>query len=449
MTSSLATERRDRGSALIRGIGAGVLARLVAIASPLLMVPLALGYMGSEVYALWTAALSLTAMAVFADLGLGQGLMTLLAPKIVAGDVRGAQRIVACSYSLLLGMACGGILALSLIPHFVSIPELLGFPGGRVQAAVVLLCLGAFFLNVPLSLIMRLQYAVQTVAAAHIWQATGSILALVFATLAVLADSGQVAVVAGALAGPLVANLGASAIFFKRRPELRPALVVPTGDEVRELLGLGIGFLALNVVMAVALNVDVLMVSHLGTATAVISFGLALRLFSQLGSLVSLVNAPLWPANAEALARGDWQWVSRVTQRMTLLSTLASALAGFVLVLAGGQLFEAWAGSDLEITRTLLVGAALYWTLVAALSPRFMVQNSVGVLLPQLSGWTSFLVVSVPLKFWVLSSATFQDLTLVSFAVALVTVLPGCLWGYSRTRARYSHTPENAKESAA
>jgi hypothetical protein len=64
-----------------------------------------------------------------------------------------------------------------------------------------------------------------------------------------------------------------------------------------------------------------------------------------------------------------------------------------------------------------------------------MVQNSVGVLIPQLLGWSAFLMLAVPLKFWVLSERGMQELTLVSFTVAIFTVLPGCLWGYKRTRS--------------
>jgi O-antigen/teichoic acid export membrane protein len=182
--------------------------------------------------------------------------------------------------------------------------------------------------------------------------------------------------------------------------------------------------------MAAAVNLDGLMVSHTQTALAVVSFGLALRIFSQLGSLVSMVNAPLWPANSEAIAQGDWTWVKRTTNRMTLVSLCAIGSSSAALVLAGPGIFELWAGKNLELDRTLLAGAALYWALVATLSPRFMVQNSAGVLRYQLVGWVAYLVVSVPLKFWLLEQDRMQLLMAASFIVALVTVLPGCLTGY-------------------
>jgi O-antigen/teichoic acid export membrane protein len=40
------------------------------------------------------------------------------------------------------------------------------------------------------------------------------------------------------------------------------------------------------------------------------------RLYLALGLCVTLVNLPLWPANAEALARGEVTWVRRSTRRM-------------------------------------------------------------------------------------------------------------------------------------
>lgn len=434
-TNSTATEiRRARSRRILRGIGTGFIARLVAIASPLLLVPIALSYVGTDAYAAWTAALSLTSMAVFADLGLGQALLTSLTPLVVKREMAQARRLVAVTYCCLAFVALAGVSLLSLLGQVGDPATWVGASASPELNLVVLLCLGAFILNVPASLVTRVQYATRRVAQAHLWQAAGAVSALLLAWASILLDLGVVWVVTAALGGPILMNLVASVWLFRREPELRPFLVRPTRNELAALSRLGGGFLALNVVMAAAVNLDVLMVSHMSTALAVVSFGLAVRIFSQLGSLVSMVNAPLWPANAEAIAEGDWPWVERTTNRMTIASLGAAGISSAALVVAGPGVFDLWAGKNLELSRTLLVGAALYWTLIATLSPRFMVQNSVGVLRPQLAGWTAYLVLSAPLKFWLLGQGMMQLLMAASFVVALATVLPGCLVGYRASR---------------
>lgn len=420
-----------RGRVLRRGIGAGVLARLIGMSSPLVMVPLALGHIGADAYALWSAALSLTAMAVFADLGLGQGLMTKLTPLLI-GAPNEARRLVSAAYSLLACVSVVGLVALLGAIRFVDVPRFLGYSSGGESDLIVTLCVGAFIINIPISLIVRVQFAAQAIAVANMWQAAGSLMALVFAGVGVATGGSPAVVIGGALVGPILANLLASVTFYRMRPLLAPRLVIPRRHEMASLFSLGVGFLALNVVMSVAVNLDVLIIGRYDGVLAVVSFTLALRIFMQVGSLVAMVNAPLWPLNAEAIARGDLDWVRRNTRHMTLISLALSSVVGLVLVVMGNWLFEVWAGETLGVTRWLLLGLAIYWTVVAGLSPRFMVQNSVGVLLPQFVGWASFLALCTPTKIYVLTAHGYEWITLVSAFVVLITVLPGCVWGYRR-----------------
>lgn len=426
----------SRRQTLVRGIGTGFIARIVTAVSPLLMVPLALGYMGQESYAIWTAAISLTALAIFADLGLGQGLMTLLTPRIVKAEWPEARRLVSSAYSTLTVVAVMALVGISLTIHRLNWSALLGFPPNPTHDWIVVACLSGFIINIPLSLVVRVQYATQRVALANAWQATGPLLSIGSAVVAVVNDWGSLMVVVGALVGPIIANCTASVHFFSRHPHLRPTLVIPSRLELASLLGLGAGYLLLNVTMAAAVNVDVILVSRSSDAAAVVAFGLALRVFSQLGALVSMANAPLWPVNAEAIARGDWQWVRKMTRKMTTISLAVVAIPSIVLILAGPALFTLWTGQDIEISRVLLGGAALYWLLVAGLSPLFMVQNSVGRLMPQLVGWILFLLLSLPLKLYLLSTVGWNWIALSSFAVATVTLLPGALWGYRTAQSK-------------
>ena len=53
-----------------------VIARVISMAGPLITVPLALRYLGHERYGLWMTVTAMVGMFTFADLGLGNGLMT-------------------------------------------------------------------------------------------------------------------------------------------------------------------------------------------------------------------------------------------------------------------------------------------------------------------------------------------------------------------------------------
>jgi O-antigen/teichoic acid export membrane protein len=147
------------------------------------------------------------------------------------------------------------------------------------------------------------------------------------------------------------------------------------------------------------------------------------------------VNLPLWPANGEALARGDVAWVRTVTRRMTLASGCAVLLPAVVLVLAGDLVLDVWVGASVDASPWLLAGLACWWVLLATASPRFMVQNAAGMVRPQLAGWVAFLVVSLPVKWVAAQHLGVAGVVFAAAAVYLVTVWPAAHRGYRRSIA--------------
>jgi O-antigen/teichoic acid export membrane protein len=404
------------------------------------MIPLTLNYMGNETYGLWMAVTALTGMAAFADLGLGNGLMTKLAPCYAHDDHRTARTHISNAYAV-VGLVAVLLLVVligtaGIVPWQSMLNSGASDPDRANASLVAVTCLAAFIANIPLSLVMRVQYAYQMVGQANIWQTTGSLWSIPLVAGAVHWDLGIGVVVATAVAGPLLANIANSVWLYARRlPELAPRVGEVDRRQARQLLGLGGQFLVLTIVMSIATNADQLVAAHTLGLAAVTTYSVPARLFGQLGILVSLVNLPLWPANGEALAKGDTRWVRTITRRMMVASAVAVALPGLAFVLLGDAFLSAWLGSDLGASPALMSGLALWWAMLASISPYFMVQNSVGVLMPQLAGWTLYLVVSVPLK---IVAAPVFGLGGIVFAGVIpyaLLVVPAAIWGY-RTALR-------------
>ena len=78
----------------------------------------------------------------------------------------------------------------------------------------------------------------------------------------------------------------------------------------------------------------------------------------------SLIFPALWPAYAEANARGDYGWVRR-TFRFTMQATLALDLAaGMIFVATGKPLVRWWAGEAATPSTALLAAMAL-WAIIS------------------------------------------------------------------------------------
>ncbi|MFI6256836.1 lipopolysaccharide biosynthesis protein [Micromonospora zamorensis] len=440
---SPATSRQRR---LLTGIAATIVCRGVGVVTPIVLLPVTLADLGPDLYGLWAAVGALTAMAAFADLGLGNGLMTKLAPCYAAGDAVRARRYISSAYLLLTGITVATLLVLWSVSPLVPWSVIFNVPDeaiGRHAGPIALTCLTVFLINIPLSLVVRVQFAYQQVAQSNLWQASGALLALPLVLTAVHLDLPPAAVVAATVLGPVLTNLLNSWwVYGRRLRQLRPGLRVVDRDATREVLGLGALFLVLTIVMSVASNIDALVIAHVRELSEVTDFAVAARLFAQLGVLISLVNVPLWPANGDALARGELAWVRRTTRRMTLVSALTAVVLGAGLVVAGGPLLAAWVGLHLDGGSWLLVGLAVWWVLLATASPCFMVQNAAGIIRPQLIGWTIYLIVSIPLKWYGALRFGVAAVPIVGAAAYLVTVVPGALYGYRAVYVRRADATE-------
>jgi O-antigen/teichoic acid export membrane protein len=76
-----------------------VIVRVISMAGPLITVPLALGYLGHERYGLWMTVIAILGMFTFADLGLGNGLMTEISQADGRDDMQESRRCIVGSCS--------------------------------------------------------------------------------------------------------------------------------------------------------------------------------------------------------------------------------------------------------------------------------------------------------------------------------------------------------------
>lgn len=443
----------SRSRALASGIVSSLAGRLVGLAAPLLITPLAFRSLGTERYGLWMAVTSLTGMALFADFGLGNGLLTRLARLHGTGERRAASREISSAYGVLGVLALLLLAALLATLRWVPWPELLNAANPAVAAdarSVVLLCFGAFLVNMPLALIQRVQYAQQQVAQSNLWQAGGSLVSVALVYVAVTGGADEVLVIAAAVLAVPVVNLANSVCYFGwQNRELRPRPGLVAVPAARGLLRLGARFFLLSVLSSVALNLDGFLIGRVLGLPAAAAYAVVLRVFGLLTLFVTLVNLPLWPANGEALARGDLTWVRRTTPRMVYLSAFVVALPGLTLVLFGNDVLRLWVRSaDLApIPRPLFAALAVWSVLLAVAAPLFMVQNSVGLLRPQFVGWTACLLLAVPLKIVLAARVGLSGVAMASAATYALTVLPAAVVGYRGALAERHHPRHRASSS--
>jgi O-antigen/teichoic acid export membrane protein len=356
-----------RYARIFQGLITAVAGRGVSVIAALLSVPLTVGYLGSERYGVWMTISTLLAWLTLADFGVGNSLTNALSETFVADQRKLAQTHVASVFWLL----CAAALALAglaaCVWRWVDWSGLLNVQTPSVAADLgpaVAVTLAIFLLNFPLSIISRILSAYQESAIANFWMAGGSIASLGGLVLATHFKVGLVPLIGAYSASSLLVTAASAVwLFGFYKPWLRPSISAVDRTSLGKLMNVGGMFFVAQIAALLILQTDNLVIAHFLGAQAVTPYSVTWRLFSFSTLLQTLLLQSLWPAYAEAYARGDGAWIRR-TFRTSLLSCFAVTLGMVVpLVLFGNQIIHRWAGPEAVPSFTLLVLMGV-WSLV-------------------------------------------------------------------------------------
>src|SRR5262245_22841729 len=143
--------------ATVAGRGAAAVASLVAV-------PVMLRYLGAERYGLWAAISSAGMALLFADLGIGNGLLSVLAEDAGRDDRKAAQGHVSSAFValLLVALALGALFAVAY-PHvpWAALLRASSATASREAGPSVAAFLLCFLATMPLGIATRVRLARQ------------------------------------------------------------------------------------------------------------------------------------------------------------------------------------------------------------------------------------------------------------------------------------------------
>lgn len=426
---------RSLGRFLGRGLVTSVVQQGVGLVVSLASVPLALHHLGVEDYGAWATAVALTTVFVFADLGVGVGLMTRLG---TAGEARygpAGRQLVSSAYGVLAAVVACALVVLAVAAASGALDRLVGgSERGQAGLIVAATCAG-FLVNMVVSLIVRVQYAVGQQAASNLWQAAGGLVVLAAMWAAATFTTEPWWFAAAAAFAPVGMGMVNAAVFFCTSPQGRPMRpVLSAWDRATSisLMRLGSRFLVVSLLLAGATAIDPLIVARTAGLDDVAAYTVPARVFA----IVSLVGVtalmPLWPLHARAIREGRVDWIRRITVRVGAASALAMSVIAAALLLVISPLFEVWLDGKVPVDLVLCGGLAAWCVATAVTGPLFMVQNGAEVLGPQVWGY-GLLLMTLPLKWWAATVWGSAAVPWVGVAGYVVFVVPACVVGYRRS----------------
>lgn len=220
--------------------------------------------------------------------------------------------------------------------------------------------------------------------------------------IAIVQAKGSLSTLVLAIVGSQVLILVANCAFFyvRSKPWLRPRWANFQANKARVLFRVGLAFFLTSGLAAIGMYSDNLIATQRLGAEGVTQLAVPARMAAFLTAIPQMLYLPFWGANAEALARGENDWVWRNMLRTIRLSLVLTGLAALIFVLAGPPFIHYWVGDDVAASVPLMLALALTAIAISVSGPGFMVLNAAGVIYPQVVIYGIFTVVCVSVKIW-------------------------------------------------
>jgi O-antigen/teichoic acid export membrane protein len=396
-------------------------------------------FMGVEQFGTWAVWQNLAGVLGVFALGVPLSLMNHVAAARAAGDQRRLSRILSTAFFM---MVAAGAVVISAAAAWLSIDLSLGGLAridGRSHDSAIPACAAVFIayaaLNLAAGLFDRVTTAYQDGWISAGCQVAGSAISLLLVGLACWLGASLPIVAAGWAVGALFGTaINAIVARVRYGAWAMPRLASFCSREMRQLLADGWQFMLLGFIGLIALQSDPLLIAIWeafqevpGGSRAVAEIAIPLRFFNIASAVIFVFLGPLWPAYADARARGDIEW-SRRTLVRSLLATAAMAILLIVpAAIRGETLLAWWVGKDVDVPPSLLLAFG-GWAIVTIVSyPVVMYLNGFGQLRFQLLMGLIFMLCVLPAKFlglaWFGSTGMIAATVLVFILLQLMPLL--------------------------
>lgn len=380
---------------------ANVLSRVFGIALTLLSVGLTLPYLGAERFGIWMTVASFAAILTFLDLGVGNALTNHVAQRAALSDRPLLRSTISggLGFLAIIGVCIGALLCLLAVSlpweKIIKVTDQALLPEVRIAAIGFALLFGA---NIFSSGVARVYVGMQQGFIVHLVTAFTTVFACVAMWYAAETKQGILVLLCIVMGAQIINGLVLLVKLAKDGLFSIRCSVFGVVAESKFLIKAGGLFFLLQIGMMVGWGADSLIIANALGAAQVAVFSVVQRLFQFATQPLNIINAPLWPAYADADARGDGDFIRKTLRKSMLLTFSLATLSAIVLLFIYPWLVKYWTQSAITAGFGFV---ALYavWSVLDACGNAFaMFLNGSGVIGLQVRVTTLFVLIALPLK---------------------------------------------------
>ena len=391
----------------------------------LISIPLTFPYLGAERFGIWMTISSLAAMLTLFDLGIGNSILNAVSREF---STKSSSNLVdTISNGLLLLCGLGAFLGLLFLvvnsfitwERFFQVADINKAELDRALEMFIIL----FSLNLPARAITNVYLGIQKGHVPHVLGIVANGVSLVALYFITRAEGGIPLLIASTLGLQTVSSLIGAVLLmnwgYLRGASIGYENIKKTGSA---LVKPGMAFFYLQAGAMVAWGMDSLLIASTLGVSSVAIFAVTHRLFQLVTLPIATLVGPLWAVYARSLKNGEIAFVTTTLRRSLFLSAVL-AISGSVVLFSGGEwLVGVWTDESLIVPSGLLLGFSI-WVVIEAVGNTFaMFLNGAGIFRPQIIVVTAFVLIALPLKWFLLPVVDLDGFMFISISCYLLTV---------------------------
>ena len=342
-------------------VGGGV--RGLNILTSLLLIPLTINYISSELYGVWLTLSSVIQWISFFDVGFGNGLRNKLGEAIALKKYKLGKIYVSSTYFTLTAIfvpIC--ILCYFFAPYldwadFINLDKQYN-PILISTARVILL---SFSFQMIFKLIQNVALAFQQSAFSSFIDTMGQLTSLIFIYILTITIEPNLTYVALVFCfSPLVVYIVASAICYSTiYKKVTPNVRYVHFRAIKLIFSLGGEFFIIQIAALVLFQMINILISRLSGPEQVTNYNIAYKYLSTSLMIFNIIMAPMWSAFTDAYVKKDIVWMTRIYKRFIQLFLLSSILILFCVIISP-WVYSIWIGDKVSIPLWLTITVGIY-----------------------------------------------------------------------------------------
>jgi len=380
------------GSLLIKGF---------SILISLVLVPLTLGYVSSELYGIWLTLSSIMLWLSFFDVGFTLGLKNKLAEAIAINEWEKGKSLVSTTYFMMIILFIPFCFILEVVIPFIDWSAFLNVDAKyneEITKALYVLA-GCFCLQMIVNVLTAVVAAFQKVAMSSLFSVIGNALSVIAIWVLTKTCSPSLVNLAFSISTmPVIVFIIASIVLYSRSfKRVAPSVGAIQKKYIRDLFGLGYKFFLIQVQVVVLYQTTNVLISNVSGPNEVTFYNIAYKYLGIAMMIYTIILNPLWPAFTDSYAKGDFQWMNSIYKKMSKIYVL-SVFVMFLMVVVSPFIYRVWVGDSVKIPMYMTIAVFIYMTIHSWDSLQVNMINGIGAIKLQTYVVLIGLIIHIPMS---------------------------------------------------